>query len=547
MAKLTFRIWLLSILLAVSIIWIFNLSSFIRLLIFSLLFLIPFSINKFKSKKIIFLISAMVLVLTYFLIISQSQTGVIIKTIEINSTAYEQGLRTGQIIKEINGNPIKNLDSFNQVLENEFSNISDEKKITIKTTENQYIFLINSAPKIIVSEIPFMNIKLGLDLQGGSRALVKPEEDLSLSEIESLIDVTSNRLNIYGLSDIVIRSVSDLDGNNYMLIEIAGASPEELEDLISKQGKFEAKIGNQTVFVGGEDISHVERMGVNAGIEACFESESGELCRFRFPITLTDEAAKRHAEITNEIPLNSSNPQYLSETLDLYVDEVLMDSLFISRDLKGRETTQISIQGSGQGSDRQSAIKDAESSMKQLQTILITGSLPYKLEIVKLDSISPVLGKRFINTIIIAGLSAILTVSIIILFRYKSFKLSLALLFTSFSEIIIILGFAAAIGWNLDLPSMAGIIATIGTGVDQQIVLLDESRSSKNLSLKERLKRALFIIFGSFATTVFAMIPLLFAGAGLLKGFAITTLLGITVGVFVSRPAFADIIKKILE
>lgn len=547
MAKLTFRIWLLSILLAVSIIWIFNLSSFIRLLIFSLLFLIPFSINKFKSKKIIFLISAMVLVLTYFLIISQSQTGVIIKTVEINSTAYEQGLRTGQIIKEINGNPIKNLDSFNQVLENEFSNISDEKKITIKTTENQYIFLIDSAPKIIVSEIPFMNIKLGLDLQGGSRALVKPEEDLSLSEIESLIDVTSNRLNIYGLSDIVIRSVSDLDGNNYMLIEIAGASPEELEDLISKQGKFEAKIGNQTVFVGGEDISHVERMGVNAGIEACFESESGELCRFRFPITLTDEAAKRHAEITNEIPLNSSNPQYLSETLDLYVDEVLMDSLFISRDLKGRETTQISIQGSGQGSDRQSAIKDAESSMKQLQTILITGSLPYKLEIVKLDSISPVLGKRFINTIIIAGLSAILTVSIIILFRYKSFKLSLALLFTSFSEIIIILGFAAAIGWNLDLSSMAGIIATIGTGVDQQIVLLDESRSSKNLSLKERLKRALFIIFGSFATTVFAMIPLLFAGAGLLKGFAITTLLGITVGVFVSRPAFADIIKKILE
>ncbi len=547
MAKLTFRIWLLSILLAVSIIWIFNLSSFIRLLIFSLLFLIPFSINKFKSKKIIFLISAMVLVLTYFLIISQSQTGVIIKTIEINSTAYEQGLRTGQIIKEINGNPIKNLDSFNQVLENEFSNISDEKKITIKTTENQYIFLINSAPKIIVSEIPFMNIKLGLDLQGGSRALVKPEENLSLSEIESLIDVTSNRLNIYGLSDIIIRSVSDLDGNNYMLIEIAGASPEELEDLISKQGKFEAKIGNQTVFVGGEDISHVERMGVNAGIEACFESESGELCRFRFPITLTDEAAKRHAEITNEIPLNSSNPQYLSETLDLYVDEVLMDSLFISRDLKGRETTQISIQGSGQGSDRQSAIKDAESSMKQLQTILITGSLPYKLEIVKLDSISPVLGKRFINTIIIAGLSAILTVSIIILFRYKNFKLSLALLFTSFSEIIIILGFAAAIGWNLDLPSMAGIIATIGTGVDQQIVLLDESRSSKNLSLKERLKRALFIIFGSFATTVFAMIPLLFAGAGLLKGFAITTLLGITVGVFVSRPAFADIIKKILE
>ena len=41
--------------------------------------------------------------------------------------------------------------------------------------------------------------------------------------------------------------------------------------------------------------------------------------------------------------------------------------------------------------------------MHKLQTILITGSLPYKLEIVKLDSISPVLGKEFTKNIIYLG------------------------------------------------------------------------------------------------------------------------------------------------
>jgi preprotein translocase subunit SecD len=43
------------------------------------------------------------------------------------------------------------------------------------------------------------------------------------------------------------------------------------------------------------------------------------------------------------------------------------------------------------------------------------------------------------------------------------------------------------------------------------------------------------------------MLPLLSAGAGLFKGFAFTTIAGITIGVLISRPAFADIIKKIQE
>jgi len=46
-------------------------------------------------------------------------------------------------------------------------------------------------------------------------------------------------------------------------------------------------------------------------------------------------------------------------------------------------------------------------------------------------------------------------------------------------------------------------------------------------------------------TNVSSLIPLYWAGAGLFKGFMITTIIGVTAGVFISRPAFADIIKKI--
>ena len=100
------------------------------------------------------------------------------------------------------------------------------------------------------------------------------------------------------------------------------------------------------------------------------------------------------------------------------------------------------------------------------------------------------------------------------------------------------------IDWNLDLPGIAGILATIGTGIDDLIIILDESRYTLSLSLKQRLKRAFAIIMGAYFTSLVSLLPLLWAGAGMLKGFAVTTIIGISVGVLITRPAFSDIIRK---
>ena len=215
--------------------------------------------------------------------------------------------------------------------------------------------------------------------------------------------------------------------------------------------------------------------------------------------------------------------------------------------LKGFVTTQISISGSGSGINQNQAYESAINEMNRLQTVLITGSLPYKLEIVKLDTLSPLLGEQFIYLLLLAGSASIFGVSVIIFVRYRKIKESLAVLLTSFSEIIIILGIAAMIGWNLDLPSIAGILATIGTGVDQQIVILDEARRIKQSSLRERMKRAIFIVMSAYATALVSLLPLYWAGAGLFKGFAITTILGITAGVLITRPAFTEMIRRIEE
>jgi len=471
--------------------------------------------------------------------------GVVVKSVDINSEAANQGLKIGEIIKEINGKTIEDKEGYTIAM-SEIAFNGEDIKIDIVTNENEYILFTNETPKITVENIPSTNIKTGLDLTGGARALVEPEEKLNDDQLQDLVEISRNRFNVYGLTDLQIRGVSDLEGNKYMLIEVAGATPTDLEELISKQGKFEAKVGNVSVFEGGAgDISDVCRNNAQcSGIRSCSPTQEGYGCNFAFVIYLTESAANRQADTTRDIPVDESG-QYLIEDLHLFVDEIEVDSLKIGKDLKGQATTQISIQGSGTGETQEDAYLNAQENMKKLQTILLTGSLPYKLNIVKLDSVSPTLGGEFTRLILLAGVAAIIAVSLIVFFRYRRVKASLALLITSFSELVIILGVAAMIKWNLDLPSIAGILATIGTGVDSQIIIIDEAETSKHLSLKERLKRALFIIVASYATAVAALLPLYWAGAGLLKGFAITSLIGITAGVFISRPAFADMIKSI--
>ena len=111
------------------------------------------------------------------------------------------------------------------------------------------------------------------------------------------------------------------------------------------------------------------------------------------------------------------------------------------------------------------------------------------------------------------------------------------------------LAIAALIGWNMDLAAVAGIIIAIGTGVNDQIVITDETLRGERAAYdwKQRIKNAFFIIMAAYFTIVVAMVPLLFAGAGLLKGFAITTIIGASIGVFITRPVFVRVIEILLR
>ena len=429
------------------------------------------------------------------------------------------------------------------------------ENVTTRETRNKTITTVLGPQPlgITVYDAPTTNIRLGLDLSGGARVLLEPEEKIDAQTRDIVIETIKQRLNVFGLSDIVVRPVTDLDGNQFILVEIAGATERDVRELVLKQGKFEAKIGDEVVLRGGTDITYVCRSPDCSGISqrGCFAAAEGYACEFQFSMTMTPDAAAKQANTTGKLAVvtDASGQQYLEKNLDLFLDDQLVDSLRIGASLKGSPVTQIAISGSGSGATQKLASDDTLYQMKQLQTVLITGSLPVKLRVVKTDAISSELGAEFINNSLFVGLLAFLAVTLTMAVRYRNPRISIPVIITLLGEVTIILGVAAVLGWNMDLAAIAGILIAIGTGVDDQIVMADEvlggSRERASRDWKEKLKKAFFVIFTSKAVAAASLVPLLFAGAGLVKGFALTSLVGIIVGVFITRPAFAVILERL--
>ncbi len=201
-------------------------------------------------------------------------------------------------------------------------------------------------------------------------------------------------------------------------------------------------------------------------------------------------------------------------------------------------------------------VDEAKGELRSLEVLLITGSLPIGIRNISKESVSPLLGKEFLWNTMLIGVVALLLVALVVFLRYRHSSLAVPIMLTGLSEIIIILGFSSLLRVNLDLASMTGILAAIGTGVDHQIIIMDEllkgtgkdEEPAAGLSYGSRIQRAFFIIIAAAAIAAATMLPLfLGVGAGKLKGFAIMTILGVIIGVGVTRPAFSVFAEYLLR
>ena len=559
------------------------------------------------------------------------RTGVEIVYIDKNSPA-KGVLEQGMMITKLDGVDILTLEDWNEKSRGLAGNVS------LHANGKDYVFEVGDNLGINVIGIERTNIDFGLDLKGGTRIILEAEGNASQELIEQTISVLETRSNLFGLQEIKFFPVQDIKGDFFIQIEAPGVGNNVVDELLSRQGKFEGKImlpvpvgGNiqlgtelfpvkasgDAVVVNGSEIQ-VNETFVLKGIEfeylnvsegshlffaTVFDGEDIEMVytdpqrsgiipqgdgyQFFFSIFISMEGASKFADVTSGIPLFfdvDSGEEYLESPLILLLDEQVVSSLRIGGSLAGE------IVQSPQVSGYEPELEGATQESLRLQTILKSGALPIALTTLSVDVISPTLGAGFFDAAVFAALLAGAVVFIILFVRYRKLKVSLPLVLTGIAEVVIILGIAAtndvgiwaavlAVGlaivalawvkkhevdmsawigvvlipligmmsWTIDLPAIAGIIAVIGTGVDHQIIIADETlrKERRQYGVRENIRRAFFIIVGASMTTIFAMAPLMFVGVGLVRGFAITTIVGVLVGILISRPAYARIIEKL--
>lgn len=191
------------------------------------------------------------------------------------------------------------------------------------------------------------------------------------------------------------------------------------------------------------------------------------------------------------------------------------------------------------------------SEAQELQIDLQAGALPAPLNLQEGTSqyILPSLAEGYKADSLITGLITIVAVALTVSVRYREPKVAIPMVVTALSEVFILLGFAAAIGLALDLSHIAGFIAVIGTGVDDLVIVADEiyrSEVSTGRVFRNRFRRAFWVIGAAAATTIIAMSPLAILSLRDLQGFAIVTIVGVLIGVLITRPAYGNILRNLL-
>ncbi|HID60633.1 MAG TPA: hypothetical protein EYP46_02090 [Hadesarchaea archaeon] len=196
------------------------------------------------------------------------------------------------------------------------------------------------------------------------------------------------------------------------------------------------------------------------------------------------------------------------------------------------------------------SLDEAMNEAKNLRLVL-SERLPVNISYESETSIDARLGTEFLRQAIIAGIAALVGVLVLVYLRYLDILIGFSIVGTMTCELIITLGVASVLHWSIGLPELGGLIIVIGTGVDHQIIITDEIRrgglpEAKTINLGGRVSRAFAIIFVAVATTVAAMMMLAWLGFGAMRGFAIITIVGLLIAVFLTRPVYARIVSGIL-
>jgi preprotein translocase subunit SecD len=179
-----------------------------------------------------------------------------------------------------------------------------------------------------------------------------------------------------------------------------------------------------------------------------------------------------------------------------------------------------------------------QDSAHDLALVLRAGALPASIKYLEERTVGPSLGADSIRQGVRASVGSILVVMIFLVFYYRLSGVNAVV--ALFLNLLILIAFMAFAGAVLTLPGIAGVILTIGMGVDSNVLVFErireELRAGKTpaAAVEQGFDKAFLTIIDTHVTTIVSAIFLFLFGTGPVKGFAITLVIGLLANIFTS-------------
>lgn len=377
-----------------------------------------------------------------------------------------------------------------------------------------------------------LDLKLGLDLQGGTEVILQAdmsplaESDRS-DALDSVREVIARRVDLYGVTEASVKTM--ISGSDYRLsVALPGVdNPDEALSLIGSTAKLDFRELPITATDSATYADFVPTDLTGSDLKRASVNFNPETGNPEVALQFNEAGATKFADLT---------ARNISKPIAIFLDEYPLSAPVVQTKIEGG-----------------TAVISGTFTLEEVKNMVLTlnaGALPVSVNIIRQQNISPTLGEGSVRASLTAGGIGLLLVILFMILNYRSlgFVASLGLIFYG----LLTLALYKLIPITLTLPGLAGFVLSIGMAVDSNILIFE--RMKEELRKGHDYATSLELGFGkawdaikdaniaTLMTTFVLYNPFEWTflnSSGLVRGFALTLFLGIAVslftGLFVTR------------
>ncbi len=380
--------------------------------------------------------------------------------------------------------------------------------------------------------------------------------DIEQRALAQSIETIRDRVDRLGVSEPVIEEYGP--GKNQILVELPGVDdPARVKDIIQSTARLEIH-----EVLGGPFPDEQSALQANGGtlppdgeLMKAFDqsSDAGQYYLLRRAAIVAGNDfrdAQPSVDVNQRPDVSFILTRAGGDRFFQFTSSNIGKSMAIVLDNSVREVA--TIQGAIRDQGQISGGGFTKDTADNLSLMLRTGALPASIHFLEERTVGPSLGADSIRQGVMAAVAGMLAVMAFMLFYYHgagiNADLALAL------NLVILLGFMGFTGSTLTLPGIAGVILTIGMGVDSNVLIFERIREelhagkSPSAAIDQGFGHAWLTIVDTHVTTIVSAAILFLFGTGPVRGFAVTLTFGLLANlftaVFVSRVIFDAILNR---